>query len=72
MWTFLGILPALLKLAQTLADYFKDVAARNRARKEVAGELAIESQKDDYAVSEVMAEPRTPDDVAERMRDGKF
>jgi hypothetical protein len=72
MGKVLLLLPAVFKLVQALASIFTKWQAKREARQEVAGEIAIQEVQKANEVADVMAQPRSPDDVARRLRDGNL
>jgi hypothetical protein len=72
MASLLKLIPALLLIGRALGSFVTKWKARKDARREVAGEIAAAEVKVAHEVAEIMAQPRTADDTAQRLRDGKF
>ncbi len=69
---FLALIGPLLTLTKWLVQTLTKWQLKREARREVAGEIAIQEVEAANEVADVMAQPRDSSDVAERMRDGKF
>lgn len=72
MASFLALIGPLLSLTKWFISIMTKWQLKREARREVAGEIAIQEVQAANDVAEVMAQPRSADDVADRMRDGKF
>lgn len=63
---------ALINFVPSIVEYFRERRLRKEARQAAEAAIIKENAPRERKAAEIVAERRDPDDVVERLRDGRF